>query len=66
MSRIVDYHYLVELLDQCYAEQEISCYFCMKEKCCACKRSSTAKEELRRKRFKFERKRTDFGKFLIT
>ena len=62
MSRIVDCHYLIELLDQCYTEQEVSCYFCMKEKFRACKRSLTAEEELRRKRFNFERKHTELWK----
>ena len=56
MARIVDRFYIVELVDQCYTEQERNCYFCHKCKCRFCKRSVTAENELRRMSFNFENK----------
>ena len=56
MARIVDRFYIVELVDQCYMEQERNCYFCHKCNCCFCKRSVTAENELRRIGFNFENK----------
>ena len=56
MTRIVDTFYIVELVDQCYTEQERNCYFRHKYNCRFCKRSPTAENKLRRMGFIFENK----------
>ena len=60
MIRIVDRFYIVELVNQCFTEQERNCYFCHKYNCCFCKRSLTAENDLRRMGFNFENKRMMF------
>ena len=55
MARIVDRHYLINLLNQCYVEQEVNYYFCMERKCRFCKRSLIVEDELRIKKFNYER-----------
>ena len=56
MTRIVDRHYLIDLLNQCYTEQQVNCYFCMEGNCRFCRRSLLVEDELRIKKFDLERR----------
>ena len=56
--RPVNPQYLTEFVNQCYADQENNCGFCKKKKqskCRFCKRTLLVEDELRLKRFNFER-----------
>ena len=57
MSRgSVDRQYLIEFMNQCYVDQENNCGFCKKKsKYHFCKRTLLVEEELRLKKFNFER-----------
>ena len=46
MGRHVERLYLVDLLNQCYLNQEENCYFCKKSKCILCQRTLSFEEEL--------------------
>ena len=58
MARIVDRHYLVDFLNQCYVEQEGNCSFCIKGGFHICQRSLLVESELRLKLINFERAST--------
>ena len=49
--RVVDRQYLIQLLNECYKQQESNCSFCKRKNCTYCKKSSFLEEELRLKKF---------------
>ena len=49
MVRTVDRSYLIDLVNQCYKNQEDNCYFCFKVDCVFCNTSSNNEEELKKK-----------------
>ena len=51
MPRIVNRKYLIELLDQCYYDQENNCFFCSDANCKFCKKANILEEKLRTKKF---------------
>ena len=51
MGRIVDRHYIVKYLNQCYKDQENNCYFCLKTCFAYCKRAGELEHQLYIKRF---------------
>ena len=48
MPRIVNRKYLIELLDQCYCDQENNCFFCNDANC---KKANIIEEQLKTKKF---------------
>ena len=48
MVRTVDRSYLIDLVNQCYKNQEDNCYFCFKVDCVFCNTSSNNEEELKK------------------
>ena len=51
MPKIVDRGYLVDLLNQCYCDQEGNCFFCFTKNCIYCKKSVIVEDKLRKKKF---------------
>ena len=43
--------YLIDLVNQCYKNQEENFYFCFKVNCVFCSTSSNIEEELRKNKF---------------
>ena len=46
MGRIVDHDYFVSCLNQCYVEQENSCYFCFGGRCQFYRRTEVLEHQL--------------------
>ena len=51
MPRIVNRKYLIELLDQCYCDQENNWFFCGDANCKFCKKANILEERLRTRKF---------------
>ena len=51
MTRIVDRGYLIDLLNQCYCQQEDNSLFCFQINCEYCKKSVIVEEEPRKNKF---------------
>ena len=60
MVRTVDSNYLVDLVDQCYRNQEENCFFCYKTNCVVCNATFNIQEELRKNSFNSDINRVVF------
>ena len=51
MSRLVDRHYLVSLLNQCYLDQQNNCNLCFERSCKFCEKTQRVKYQLSLKNY---------------
>ena len=65
MVRTVDSNYLVDLVDQCYRNQEENCFFCYKTNCEVCNATFNIQEELRKNSFNSDINRVVFWEIFI-